>query len=677
MIVLRTARLLLCMALIASPGLAAGATTKAAAPAVAETVVPLPLGSRDLKRYRDAFKAADRRQWQQALAIADKASAQILAKVLRWDYYRQRGRTGSFAEISGFIRDNPDWPSQELLQRRAEEALDESVPDAVVLDWYSQRRPVTGAAMIRLAEAMMQNGMREGGLEWLRYAWTHATFSRRDSRAVYRRHKKDLSTEDHVKRLDYLLWNGQRAAARGMLSLVPRGQRQLAEARMALMARAAGVDAKVAAVPAELRDDPGLVFERARWRRRAGLDEGARELLVDAPERVGPEPRKWWIERRIAAREALSEGKYDAAYRIAAAHGQVPGGVAFAEGEWLAGWIALRYLNRSKQALAHFEALHQNVRYPVSRARAAYWAGRASDAAGDAENAGRWYGIAAHLPNTYYGQLAHVATKPGMQLQLPRDPLPNTEDRAAFESRELVRVVRALAQVNDRSRVRRFLQHLSDRAQAEVEHAQIATLAAGAGLPNMSVRAAKGAMRDGHDLFEQGYPVLTLQPKSVEPALVHAVARQESEFDPKAVSRANARGLMQLLPSTAKQVARSKRMRFSKNRLFDPDYNVTLGSAYLGHLLEEFDGSYILALAAYNAGPTRAKRWMRANGTPGRDHVDPIDWVELIPISETRNYVQRVLENLQIYRARLAEAPVAIALVQDLHRGGDQTASAQ
>lgn len=676
MIVFRSARLLLCLALILSPGFAAGATTKSVASA-AETVVPLPLGSRDLQRYRDAFEAADKGNWSQAFALADKAATPIVAKVLRWDYYRQRGQTGSFADVSGFMRDNPDWPSQTLLQRRAEEALDDSVPDDVILDWYSTRRPVTGPAMIRLAEAMMRNGMRDGGLEWLRFAWVHETFSRRESRGIYRRYKSVLTTEDHIKRLDHLLWKGQRGAARGMLSLVPRPQRLLAEARMALMARAPGVDAKIAAVPAELRQDPGLIYERARWRRRAGLEEGARELLIRATGSAGPKPEKWWLERRIAAREALSDKDHDAAYRIAAMHGQVPGGVSYAEGEWLAGWIALRYLNRSTRALTHFEALYSNVRYPVSQARAAYWAGRASQAAGDADNAGRWYGIAARLPNTYYGQLAHVAVRPGIQLQLPNDPLPGQEDRAAFESRELVHVVRALIQIGDRRRSRNFLLHLSDLAKTEVEHAQIASLAADAGLPNMAVRAAKGAMRDGHDLFELGYPVLRLRPRSVEPALIHAVARQESEFDPRAVSRASARGLMQLLPSTAKEVAHSKRMRYSKSRLFDPDYNVALGSAYLAGLLEDFDGSYILALAAYNAGPARAKRWIRYNGIPGRDEVDPIDWVELIPISETRNYVQRVLENLQIYRARLSAAPVNIALVKDLHRGGDGTASAQ
>lgn len=676
MIVHRIFRLLFCMALSLPPASAAGAATVPIVPA-SKPALETTLDSTGLAHYREALKAADKRQWQQALSIADAAGMPLLAKVVRWDFFRQRGRTGSFQEIAGFMADNPDWPGQHLLQRRAEEAIDDTVTDSVLMDWYSERRPVTGPAMIALAEAMMRNGMTEGGVQWLRYAWVHETFTRTQSRDIFRRHKKHLTSEDHIKRLDRLLWNGHRASARGMLSLVPRAQRLLAEARIALMSRSAGVDARIAAVPAELRNDPGLIYERARWRRRAGLDSGVRELLVTAPDRVGPRPERWWIERRIAARQAMSDNDYDSAYRIAAAHGQSPGGVEFAEGEWLAGWIALRFLNRGEQALAHFETLYGNVRYPVSQARAAYWAGRASEHARDAENTARWYGIAARLPSTYYGQLAHVAIRPGVELQLPGDPIPGPDDRAAFEKRELVRVLRALIQLNDKHRARQFLLQLSDQARSDVEHVQVATLAQEAGLPNLSVRAAKGAMRDGHELFEQGYPVLTVRAQGVEPALVHAVARQESEFDPQAVSRADARGLMQLLPSTAKEVAHGKKLRYSKARLFDPDFNVTLGSAYLSELLDTFDGSYILALAAYNAGPSRAKRWVREHGVPGRDGIDPIDWVEMIPISETRNYVQRVLENLQIYRARLAAAPVGIALVQDLHRGSQHTASAQ
>ena len=668
-------RLLLSLTLLAlSCGLAQAATTPAAPTVSGASGM---LNAADTAVYAKAFAAADQQQWRQALQIASQAGNPILEKVLRWDYYRQRGAAVSFEEIAGFMQANPGWPSDWRLQRRAEESLDDTVSDRTVLAWFSERRPVTGLAMIRLAETMLRNDMRDGGLQWLRYAWINESFARNDSRRIFAAHKAHFTTEDHIKRLDHLLWTGHRGSARGMLSLVPREQQLLAEARMALMARAAGVDTRIAAVPAELRDDPGLIYERARWRRRHGLDDGVRELLVDAPKAAGPAPEKWWTERKIAAREALEDGELEVAYRIAAAHSQTPGTLGFAEGEWLAGWIALRFLSRHKQALEHFTTLYGNVRYPVSQARAAYWAGRASAAANDETGSARWYGIAARLPNTYYGQLAHSASAPGAQVELPRDPTPSAEQQAEFDRRELVRVVHALSQLRDISRTRIFLLHLSDSAKGDIEHAMVAALAHDAGLPNLAVRAAKGAMRDGHDLYERGYPVLNARPKGVEPALMHAVARQESEFDPRAVSRADARGLMQLLPSTAKQVARGLRMRYSASRLFDADYNVTLGSAYLAELLEDFDGSYVLALAAYNAGPSRARRWVRQNGLPGQGSIDPIDWVELIPISETRNYVQRVLENLQIYRARLADTPVDIALIQDLHRGGRRTASTQ
>ena len=249
---------------------AASAATPPLPPTRSEAMsVPTVLSRADQALYRDAYALAERRRWREALSRAEQATDPLLAKALRWNYYRQRGASVDFGEIAGFLRDNPRWPGASRLQRRAEEVLDDSVSDEVLIAWFSQRRPVTGEAMIRLAETMMRSDMREGGLDWLRYAWTHNTFSRNRSRQLFRRYKSELLETDHQKRLDNLLWKGHRGSARGMLTLVTSDQRRLAEARMALMARARGVDHKVAAVPAALRNDPGLIYERARWRRRA------------------------------------------------------------------------------------------------------------------------------------------------------------------------------------------------------------------------------------------------------------------------------------------------------------------------------------------------------------------------------------------------------------------------
>jgi soluble lytic murein transglycosylase len=630
------------------------------------------LSARDRAYYKKAFKAAEKNDWSAAHRWAGKAKERLPGKALRWLNYTKPGNRAAFSEIAGFLEANANWPSIPRLIRRAEEAMEKSgIDDQTALAWFTRHEPVSGPGKIRLAEAMMSTGLDKGGRQWLRHAWITNTFARRASKAIYRRHRKLLSQTDHMARLDQLLWRGHRYNARRLYTLVPEGYRKLAEARESLMVQGPGVDGKIAAVPPQWLSDGGLAYERLRWRRRKNLDRRAREILLQPPPRLGPRLERWWLERHIQSRMAMREGDAALAYRLAAGHGQVPGTLSYAQAEWLSGWIALRYLSNGARALRHFTALYKNVRFPVSLARGAYWAGRANLALGRTKDGAEWFRLAAGHPSTYYGQLATQALGPEGRWRLPREAVPTVAANVHFQKRELVRLSHMLRALKQEKHLRPFVLHLAKGAATPHERLLAARLGQNLGQPALAVRAAKLALRAGTLLPRAGYPVLASRPRMpIETALAHAVARQESEFDPRAVSSASARGLMQLLPSTARTVAKSLRLRYRKNLLFDGRYNMRLGAAYLGQLIKGYRGSYILALAAYNAGPNRVTRWLRQNGDPRKGAVDPIDWVEAIPISETRNYVQRVLENLQVYRWRLNPKTTKLALLEDLQRNG-------
>lgn len=338
------------------------------------------------------------------------------------------------------------------------------------------------------------------------------------------------------------------------------------------------------------------------------------------------------------------------------------------EAEWLSGWIALQFLKDSEVALNHFNRIRQKVKYPISLARASYWIGRASSLKGDKAAAVAAYRDAARHGTTYYGQLA--AAENGIPVTLAnRTPAPNPSDTAKFNDDERVRIVRMLKQVRAFGVIRHFTDKLIRETNDPVRQVLVARLAQDIDRRDHAVRVGRRAYRFNLPMPEIAYPILTMSKSTPSLALSHAIIRQESNFDTSAISPAGARGLMQLMPRTAKDVARKLKVRYSLRRLTDsPSYNIRLGRAYLARLLSRFDGSYVLAIAAYNAGPGAAKRWVRENGDPREADVDVIDWIESIPYRETRNYVQRVMENIQVYRIRLGEAQLAEGIVRDLQR---------
>ena len=651
-------------------------------PIKAEAEAVLSIADRDQSKL--VLDAATRKKWTRARRLIKKVKNPLPHKFLDWLYFTTRGNKATFGQIANFIRANPDWPRQTALRRQAEAAIDDTVETGSRLGWFDQYPPVSGIGKIHLIDALNASGRSAEASELLKKTWIGDNFPYRLEQKIYKRYRKSLTPEDHTARLDRLLWEGRRQPARRMLERVEKGWQRLADARLALRRRSADVDRKVARVPDELKSDIGLVYERARWRRRKRLDDSARELLLDNGQLGMGDldttfANRVWTERAIQTRKALAKGEVTNAYRLASEH-ELREGPKLAEAEWLAGWVALRHLDDPEPAYKHFMRLHETVRYPISISRAAYWAARAATAMNDEKLANEWYTKATQYPATFYGQLAAQRLTNTAALELP--PL-QSADNAGLQSvhdHELVKVARMLKAIDQEKRLRPFIMRLFDLDPTTAQAAIVADIAQDLGRTDLAIIVTKRGARAGVLFPDRGYPVIDLpkpansKAKGYQPAvhpeaaLVLALSRQESAFNPKAVSRAGARGLMQLMPGTARATARMIRVTYSRKRLTDPDYNTALGRAHLGTLLETFDGSYILTLAAYNAGKHRVLKWLKDYGDPRHPDADPIDWIESIPYQETRNYVQRILEGIQVYRHRLAGQPVLIRLEQDLKR---------
>ncbi len=625
------------------------------------------LSDSDRALYRQAYAMAQTNNWTEVWSLTKGASDQFPAKLLLWVELIRGGSEVRFEQLRDFITRNPTWPGLLTLRRHAEQELrDDS--DATAAEWFKQFPPLSYFGKIRQADLAIANGHEAEGVAELRAVWIDTNFSLADENAFLEHYGDRLRPLDHAKRLDRLLWDGRGSDARRMLSRVSLAQRSVGAARLALLEGAPGAEHLLAQVPANLQDDPGLVFARLKWRRHKEHFDDAIAML-DHPPADLVRPLAWAGERQILARMALAEGNARVAYRLAAANG-LSEGPAFGELEFLAGWVALRYLNDPASAYQHFVRLYDHSKMAISRARGAYWAARAAAAMKRTGDAADWYAKAAANRTTYYGQLAAATVHDNGTIKVEHEPEPDREAVAAFEQKELVRAARDLVAIGDSEDARPFLFQLAETAKTPGDYVQVARLSLALDRPDMELITAKRAANDGVNLFVENYPLVPLPPGgNAEAPLVLAVTRQESGFDPGATSPAGARGMMQLMPFTAQRMAKALALPYSAPLLTeDRVYNMRLGRAYLDEMLTEFSGSYVLAIAAYNAGPARVSQWIAQFGDPRAKNADVIDWIESIPITETRNYVQRVLENLQVYRFVLGDRDKAFELVADLRR---------
>lgn len=588
----------------------------------------------------------------------------LLETVVQWDRLRRDSYRASFAELSGFLTRHRGWPQEVVLRRRAEKAIDASVPFAQRTAYFAVLPPVTVAAKFRLAEAQLV-ARNPAAAATARDAYDSSGLDATTERELLLTFGDRLTPADHLSRLDRLLWTSQASAAARVMPRVAPDRLAWAIARLALQTGGPDADAARARLPAALATEPGITYDRVQWLRRSGQQEMARSVMAAADYAPGliVEPEAWLKLRVQMAREALRAGDKATAYRLAANHRAFPLGralaerslgerAAFIDAEWVAGWIALRELNRPSDALGHFVAVRAAALTPVSQARGDYWSGRAAQAAGMKADADRYYAEAARHPDYFYGQLS--AERLGRTIALPpmAPPVIAAADRSRFAADGLVRATLALGDLGDRNRQTLFMRALVERAETPAAARLTAELSVPLARPDLGVLMGKGARSDGElSLIDFAYPQLDLPPElGPHWTMVHAIARQESQFDRAATSGADARGLMQLLPSTAAEQAGKAGLKFSAARLIDdPIYNATLGAGYYERIRASLGGSHVLAVAAYNAGPGNARKFVRNQGDPRLSGVDVIDWIEAVPLLETRTYIQRVLENAVVY----------------------------
>jgi len=609
---------------------------------------------------RAALIAANSGRWSEAQLLAESGADPLAAKIVTWARLQVRGQA-SAAEIADFLAANPSWPLTGTLALRGEEVLPVLADDALVLRLFARTPPRGLPAIRQYAEALARAGDNQAATRALREGWRDAAGDPSGEAAFLASFGSVLTAADHRARFERLAWARQTAAAARLLPLLPPGARMAAELRLALAADRAEAEAQAAQLAGT---DLGLAHELARFLRRAERDREAaavwqraeglqRDLLPEAERAI-------WTERQVLSRKLLRLGHVAESYRVTAAHGQ-SGGEGLQDAEFLAGFIALRRMEDPARAATHFLRVGENSTSVITRARGHYWRGRAAQARGRAEEARAHFTEAAALPTAFYGQLGALAlgeSAPQLAARVAgiRPPQPSAEAAAAFLDKELAQAVLTLADLGDTGRARSFLLRLEETAPDPREQVLAARLANTVGRQDHAVWVARRAGIDGVMLMPEGYPTpYPLPPDSeVEPAFAYAVARQESNFDPAAVSPANARGLMQLLPSTATLVARQLDIPHQPGWLTaQPEHNLRLGARYLADQLARF-GNLAMAAAAYNAGPRRVEEWLVTYGDPrlpGGTSGDMIDWMEQIPFGETRNYAQRVIENAVIYRA--------------------------
>jgi soluble lytic murein transglycosylase len=612
---------------------------------------------------QDIGAAIRENRWADADAAAAALPDPVARKLVL--YYRLLAPgAGHPAEIAAFMADNPDWPNQALLSHRLQEALAAEGDDATVLEICAHQPVREAPSMLRCADADTRTGHAPDAAEIARQAWIGGITDAAAETSFMHTWSHVLTFADQWRRFDRLAWTDPGAvggpAWRQIARLDP-AQRPAAEARLALKRDDPSARALVTALPPGAQLDPALVLELARWLRRAGQDEDAQKLWLafgHAAESAAPPEHRaaFWDERNLLARRRLRAPDAAGAYALADQAAQT-GAEQVGDAAFLAGFIALRRLNDTEAAERHFRTLAGLSKAAITQARAYYWLGRTADARHDAAAAHEAYAAAAAWPTTYYGQLAARALGEDDQHLAARvrgahDPAWEPAHALDFAGRETARAATQLVLWNEPRRARAFILRLDELAESGTDRALAARIATGYGMPDLAVAIARRAGRDGIMLPEAGWPVPVMPPAgSVEPALALGIMRQESNFDTQAASPVGARGLMQLMPATALTVAR-RLGDPAVGSLADPAVNMRLGTAYLGGLLDQFGGVMPYAVAGYNAGPTRVTDWLAANGDPGGGTLDMIDWIELIPFSETRNYVQRVIENVVIYRAR-------------------------
>ncbi|MBP2152296.1 transglycosylase SLT domain-containing protein [Xanthobacter autotrophicus DSM 597] len=672
----------------AKPATAKNATSKPAAGKPAPVrVAPAPqaaptvgtssnIAGGDLAALKVAVSAARNGRAAEAMGAAQQLDDPVARTLVTWLVIRHAPNDLGFNAINEFIQEKPGWPTQSTLRRRAERVLfQENKDPAKAQAFFAEQPPLSGEGKVALARYLVSIGKRQDAAEWVRDAWRNDDLNELFESKIIDEFSGFLTRADHKLRADHFSYKPDtdralRAAARAGSDIVA-----LTKARMAIARKEANGEKLLGLVPFTLSSDPAYLFAKSQLLRRADKpQEAARALLAGASsDQVLADPDEWWIERRLVARELLDAGDFQTAYKVAATGVPPQADNYRAEQQWTAGWIALRFLKDPSRAAQHFAKVDDDQKHPITLSRAYYWQARAAEAMGDRGRASAAYQAAAKFPATYYGQLSR--TKLGMApVVLRGTPSPSFGARDTFARLEPVKAIRMLYAVGARDIPLTIYYDLAWRMEDSSQLAMLANLAESNNDPRGALVVGKEGLAEGHPLEAEAFPTFGLPNYSpigdpVDKAAVYAIARQESQFNPAIVSSAKAMGFMQVTPEAGRQVAKITGVAYDERRLMtDQSYNVQFGAAELGELVAQYGGNYVLAFAAYNAGRGSVAKWIARYGDPRDPDVDVVDWVEAIPFSETRNYVQRVMENYQVYKVRF-NIPSKLQMEADL-RGG-------
>lgn len=627
------------------------------------------LNGADARLYREAFAALESKQAQLATSTALSASDRTLASVVTGLAMAAEDSPYDFPTTHAFLQQCSYWgeADRNAIAREAETKISGDEDTRLLLSFFQQFPPQTGDGFRLYARALEANGMQASLPGLVKERWRTNNFGSEEQATFLSDYGRHLTEADMEARLSRLIWDKKYDHVERLFSLLPSDLDALGRAQVALLKNSDRAQALLSDVPRTLQMDEGLLYARLRYRLKNEDKEGARAILRLAEGRM-EKPEEWADERQTLARDLLDQGDARGAYALIAQHGIREKSTALTDCEFMAGWIALRFLNNAQTATAHFRKLYDNAATPITLARGAYWLGRALEALSQNQQAGSWYQQAAQFPTTYYGQLAAARIAPGSAVQAVDAAIP-ADVVARFENHPSSTIVFQLLQIGQRKIAERFALAFAQEQSHAFGLRLMAQLAESGGAPDIAVKVAKVAAKKKISLPVEGYPLLSDAASKPDPALVHALIRQESQFDPSVSSSSNAQGLMQLLPATARDVAR-KLGTDSDPDLFDAGENIMLGSAYIQEVLDRYSRSLPLAIASYNAGPNRVRQWLEAMGDPREGAMDWVDWVERVPFNETRNYVQRVMEAMQIFRARLNGGNAPLRIKDDLESSG-------
>ena len=644
-------------------------------------VLNYKVSASDIKALKQSIDHARKSRRSEARSAKARISDPAIRKLAHWMYLRKASGISDPMTMERFSRKNPDWPARKQLRRRTERALyNTDASPRVIKALYTKKAPTSGMGKYLLARAHKQSGQPTKALKLARSAWHSHSLGNKVEQELLKDFGDRLTKSDHRRRADHFLYKDKRR----LLPTVRRVKKHLAKAeqdkinlRMEVIKRRNNdANKQYDKLGVKAHADAGLLFNKIQLLRRKEKFDESRALLRKAPIDVKKmvEPDEWWIERRLQTRYAIRHNKFREAYKIASRHGDISR-KNLCDAEFLAGWIALTRLNKVKVAARHFARERKNAQSRAEISKAEYWLGRVKMAQKDSIGALAHFAASAKYFHTYYGQLALQSVEQQGRIGPITSPIPSRRDLQNFMARDAVRALVIAHKAQLRGLVPMFFNHLAWRLKSPGEMTLLAELASQIHSQRGSVVTGKIGVYRGFQLDRYAYPVNALPhfkqlTAKVDTALVLALARQESEFNAKAKSPVGARGMMQIMPGTARAIARAHKVRYSRSKLTsDPAYNIALGVAHLHDLIKQYNGSYILPLVAYNAGPGRVRDWIESFGDPRDPKVDTVDWIESIPFTETRRYVQRIMSSVQIFRARMNEGKGRINLVQDINRG--------